>query len=55
MRMAGLRARLVRIYRANPRLHRFYAQHPNRLWTHAATRPDRIWVGDITYLSVAGR
>ena len=54
MRTAGLRARVVRIYRANPRLHRFYGQHPNRLWTRVATRPNRIWVGDITYLPVVG-
>ena len=55
MRAAGLRARVVRIYRANPRLHRFYGQHPNRLWTRVATRPNQIWVGDITYLPVGGR
>ena len=55
MRTAGLRARVAQIYRANPRLHRFYGQHPNRLWTHVATRPNRIWVGDITYLPVRGR
>lgn len=55
MRTAGLRARVARLYRANPRLHRFYNQHPNRLWTTAATRPDQIWVGDITYLAVAGQ
>lgn len=55
MRTAGLRARVTQIYRANPRLHRFYSQHPNRLWARVATRPDRIGVGDITYLAVAGR
>lgn len=55
MRGAGLRARVAQIYRANPRLHRFYGQHPNRLWTSVARRPNRIWVGDITYLPVAGR
>jgi len=55
MRTAGLRARVVQIYRANPRLHRFYGQHPNRLWARVATRPDQIWVGDITYLPVGGR
>jgi transposase InsO family protein len=52
---AGLRARVVQIYRANPRLHRFYGQHPNRLWARVATRPDQIWVGDITYLPIGGR
>jgi putative transposase len=55
MRLAGLRARVVRIYRSNPRLHRFFEQHPNRLWKRRAKRPNQIWVGDITYLPVAGR
>ena len=55
MRGAGLRARVVRIYRSNPGLHRFYAQHPNRLWRSQAAKPDQIWVGDVTYLPVAGR
>jgi putative transposase len=54
MRAAGLRGRVVRVYRANPGLHRFFGQHPNRLWTTTATRPDQVWVGDITYLAVAG-
>ncbi|MGH7754358.1 MAG: transposase, partial [Gemmatimonadales bacterium] len=55
MRLAGLRARVVRVYRANPALHRFYEQHPNRLPRGGARRPDRVWVGDITYLPVGGR
>jgi len=52
MRAAGLRARVARVYRANPGLHRFYDQHPNRLPRDGARRPDQIWVGDITYLPV---
>ncbi len=55
MRGAGLRARVAQIYRANPRLHHFFGQHPNRLWTRVARRPNQIWVGDITYLPVVGR
>jgi putative transposase len=55
MRAAGLRARVARVYRANPRLHRFYNQHPNRLPRAAAKRPDQVWVGDITYLPVGDR
>ena len=54
MRAGGLRARVARVYRANPGTHDFYDQHPNRLWTRRARRRDRIWVGDITYLAVAG-
>jgi transposase InsO family protein len=52
MRAAGLRARVVRIYRANPALHRFYGQHPNRVGRMRAGRPNEIWVGDVTYLRV---
>jgi len=55
MRQAGLRARVVRVYRANPRLHRFFAQHPNRLPRGGARRPDQVWVGDLTYLPVGAR
>jgi putative transposase len=54
MRQAGLRAKAVRGYRAKVGTHRFYGQHPNRLHTTRATAPDQIWVGDITYLAVAG-
>jgi putative transposase len=52
MRAAGLRGRVVRVYRSNPRLHQIYAQHPNRLWKLEAKRPDAVWVGDVTYLRV---
>jgi transposase InsO family protein len=55
MQAAGLRARVVRIYRANPALHRFYEQHPNRLPRGGARRPDQVWVGDLTYLPVGQR
>ena len=47
MRAAGLRAKAVRGYRAKARIHRRYAQHPNRLWRLAVTRPNQAWVGDI--------
>jgi putative transposase len=55
MRREGIRARMARLYRPNPRLHRFYEQHPNRLWKRQARKPDRVWVSDITYVSVAGQ
>jgi transposase InsO family protein len=55
MRAAGLPARVARVYRANPGVHRFYGQHPNRLPHDGARRPDEVWVGDITYLPVGGR
>ena len=55
MREAGLRARAVEGYRPKARLHRRYAQHPNRLWTTTVTGPNQVWVGDLTYLRVARR
>jgi transposase InsO family protein len=55
MRAAGLRARVARVYRANPGLHRFYGQHPNRLPAGGVRRPNRVWLGDITYLPVGRR
>ncbi len=55
MRAAGLRARVARVYRSNPALHRFYGQHPNRLPAGGARRPNQVWVGDITYLPIRGQ
>jgi len=55
MRAAGLRARVARLYRGNPALHRFYGQHPNRLPDGGARRLNQVWVGDITYLPVGRR
>jgi len=54
MREAGLRARIVRIYRSNPKLHRFRGL-PNRLRGVKVTRINQVWVGDVTYLSVGGK
>ena len=53
MRAAGLRAKAVRGYRAKASIHHQYARHPNRLWRRRVTRPDQVWVGDITYFKVA--
>lgn len=55
MQRAGLRARAARIYHANPGVHQFFNQHPNRIRRLAVRRPNRVWVGDITYVPVAGR
>ena len=55
MRLAGLRARAARIYRGNPKLHHFFSQHPNRIRRLSVRRSNRVWVGDITYIAVAGR
>ncbi len=54
MREAGLRARAVKLYRRIPGLHGFFTSIPNRQLDRLATGPDQVWVGDITYLKVAG-
>jgi putative transposase len=55
MRAAGWRARASRIYRRTAGTHRWFAQHPNRVQQRTTTGCDQIWVGDLTYVSVAGR
>jgi putative transposase len=52
MRERGLRARVSRLYRRGPGMVRkFFARTANlRLDEPLPTRPDQIWVGDITYL-----
>jgi putative transposase len=54
MRTAGLRAKALRGYRVKVKVYQLYARHPNRLWTTSVTRPNQVWIGDITYLKVAG-
>jgi putative transposase len=54
MREAGLRARATKLYRRIPGLHGFFTSIPNRQLDRLATGPDQVWVGDITYLKVAG-
>ncbi len=55
MRVGGWRARVVRVYRRTAGTHRWFGQHPNRVQRTQATALNQIWVGDLTYLSVAGR
>lgn len=52
MRERGLKARSAKLYHANPGSHAFFASLPNRQLDVIADRPDRVWVGDITYLKV---
>jgi transposase InsO family protein len=55
MRMGGLKARVMRVYRRKAGTHRWFGQYPNRVKRTLAIRPDQIWVGDVTYLPVGGR
>lgn len=52
MRAAGMRGRVVGVYRTNSKLHVHYQRHPNLLWQAQARRVDRVWVGDVTYIRV---
>ena len=48
MRVAGLRRKAVRGYRAKAGLHRFYDRQPNRLRDLSVSAPNEVWVGDIS-------
>ena len=54
MREAGIRARASRLYHANPGTHAFFTSVPNRIRKLEIDAADQVWVGDITYLKVAG-
>ena len=55
MRENGIRARSSRLYRANPGTHAFFATFDNEILEQLASAPDRIWVGDVTYLHVGNQ
>lgn len=52
MRENGLKARVATLYKATPGLEAFAVSIPNRQLKVLADEPNRIWVGDITYLKV---
>lgn len=52
MQENGLKARRATIYRRMPGLCSFIASVPNRELNARADEPNKVWVGDVTYLKV---
>jgi transposase InsO family protein len=54
MRENGIQGCSARLYRRLPGLGRFYTSAPSRAHELEVTKPNQLWVGDITYLKVSG-
>ena len=52
MRAHGIKARVATIRYTNPSIQRFFGQIANESLELELSRPDQVWVGDITYLKV---
>jgi putative transposase len=55
MRREGICARSAGLYRQRPGLKRFLASVGSHAHRMESTRPDQVWVGDVTYLKVGGQ
>ena len=55
MRVEGIRACSARLYRSRPGLKRFLASVESRAHEVPSSRPDQVWVADVTYLKVRGQ
>ena len=54
MRESRLRADVADRYRSRAGVKAFFASIPNRQLDVLADAPDRVWVGDVTYLRIGG-
>lgn len=55
MRENGIYGCSTKLYRQLPGLHKYYTSVSPKLKGRLINRPDQVWVGDITYLKVAGK
>lgn len=55
MRQEGISARSSGLYKQRPGLKHFLASIGSHAHLVDNTKPDRVWVGDVTYLKVAGQ
>lgn len=55
MRAQGIQACSTRLYRRRPGLARFLTSVESRAHEVVLTRPDQVWVADVTYLKVSGQ
>lgn len=55
MSQRALKGRSARIYLKKAKLKKYFSGIPNQSRGITLSRPDQVWLGDITYLKVAGR